>query len=164
MSDIENLLAMDWKNGLLFIAALIIVFVWLIQKWDFVCQRFGIQTKRAAKEEKQDRDIEELKEHAKKTDRDIDMIMTNISNIQTSVDDVSSQLKNLADRVNENERSKLSDRITQSYRYYKSKGQWTTMEKWAFDNLCNAYKAANGDSFIDEVAIPTSKNWEIVDE
>jgi len=37
---------MDWKNGALFIAALVVVAVFLIQKWDWVISRFGIISER----------------------------------------------------------------------------------------------------------------------
>lgn len=52
MNDIVNLLGMDWKSGLIFIAALIIVFVWIIDKWDWIVTRFGLQTKFTRREAK----------------------------------------------------------------------------------------------------------------
>ena len=115
-------------------------------------------------EEKQDMDIKELKAHAEKTDENIDKILQSVSELKTSVGDVSAQVQSLQTRIDENEISKLSDRITQNYRYYNEKQQWTAMEKWAFDNLCNSYLRAGGNSFVKNIVIPKSKEWKVIDE
>lgn len=164
MSEIQQLLEFDFREGFLFIAALIIVAVFLIQKFDWVIERLGIKSKRQMAEEKQDIDIKELKAHAEKTDENIDKILQSVSELKTSVGDVSVQVQSLQTRIDENEISKLSDRITQNYRYYNEKQQWTAMEKWAFDNLCNSYLRAGGNSFVKNIVIPKSKEWKVIDE
>lgn len=164
MSEIQQLLEFDFREGFLFIAALIIVAVFLIQKFDWVIERLGIKSKRQMAEEKQDMDIKELKAHAEKTDENIDKILQSVSELKTSIGDVSAQVQSLQTRIDENEISKLSDRITQNYRYYNEKQQWTAMEKWAFDNLCNSYLRAGGNSFVKNIVIPKSKEWKVIDE
>ena len=164
MSEIQQLLEFDFREGFLFIAALIIVAVFLIQKFDWIIERLGIKSKRQMAEEKQDMDIKELKAHAEKTDENIDKILQSVSELKTSVGDVSAQVQSLQTRIDENEISKLSDRITQNYRYYNEKQQWTAMEKWAFDNLCNSYLRAGGNSFVKNIVIPKSKEWKVIDE
>lgn len=164
MSEIEQLLQYDFKQGFLFIAALIIVAVFLIQKFDWIIERLGIKSKRQMDEEKQNADINVLKEHAKKTDENIDKILHSINDLKQSIGDVGTQVSSLQTRIDENEMCKLSDRITQNYQYYKGKGQWTEMEKWAFDNLCQSYLRAGGNSFVKNIVIPKSKDWEVVDE
>lgn len=164
MSEIQQLLEFDFREGFLFIAALIIVAVFLIQKFDWVIERLGIKSKRQMAEEKQDIDIKELKAHAEKTDENIDKILQSVSELKTSIGDVSAQVQSLQTRIDENEISKLSDRITQNYRYYNEKQQWTAMEKWAFDNLCNSYLRAGGNSFVKNIVIPKSKEWKVIDE
>lgn len=164
MSEIQQLLEFDFREGFLFIAALIIVAVFLIQKFDWVIERLGIKSKRQMAEEKQDIDIKELKAHAEKTDENIDKILQSVSELKTSISDVSAQVQSLQTRIDENEISKLSDRITQNYRYYNEKQQWTAMEKWAFDNLCNSYLRAGGNSFVKNIVIPKSKEWKVIDE
>lgn len=164
MSEIQQLLEFDFREGFLFIAALIIVAVFLIQKFDWVIERLGIKSKRQMAEEKQDIDIKELKAHAEKTDENIDKILQSVSELKTSIGDVSAQVQSLQTRIDENEISKLSDRITQNYRYYNEKQQWTAMEKWAFDNLCNSYLRAGGNSFVKNIVIPRSKEWKVIDE
>ena len=164
MSDLTHLLELDIKNGILFLAAIIIVAVFFIQKFDWIIERIGFTSKRQLAEKKQDGDINVLKEHATKTDENIDKILQSVDELKTSMTNVATQVSELQTRVDENEISKLSDRITQSYRYYKGKKQWTTMEKWAFENLCSSYLRAGGNSFVRDIAIPRSKEWEIIDE
>lgn len=164
MGEIEQLLQYDFKQGFLFIAALIIVAVFLIQKFDWIIERLGIKSKRQMAEEKQDADINVLKEHAKKTDENIDKILHSINDLKQSIGDVGTQVSSLQTRIDENEMCKLSDRITHNYQYYKSKQQWTTMEKWAFENLCQSYLRAGGNSFVKDIAIPRSKEWVIIDD
>ena len=89
----------------------------------------------------------------------------------SSMDRLEDSIKNLGIKVEEchkknaeAERSKLGDRLTQSYRYYNEKKRMTKMEKWAFDNLIKAYQDAGGDSYVDEKIIPASCEWEIIDE
>ena len=67
-------------------------------------------------------------------------------------------------RIDENEAAKLGDRISQAYHFYKKRGTITPMEKWAFDNMVKQYQASGGDSWVDEIAVPQSHNWEVVDE
>lgn len=164
MGEIRQLLEFDFREGFLFIAALIIVAVFLIQKFDWIIERLGIKSKRQMAEEKQDADIRELKGHAQKTDENIDKILHCVDELKTSVNDIATQVQSLQTRIDENEISKLSDRITQNYRYYNEKQQWTAMEKWAFDNLCNSYLRAGGNSFVKNIVIPRSKEWKVIDE
>ena len=164
MSEIQQLLEFDFREGFLFIAALIIVAVFLIQKFDWIIERLGIKSKRQIAEEKQDADIKVLRNHAAKTDENIDKILQSVGELKTSISEVSSQVQSLQERIDENEISKLSDRITQNYRYYNERKEWTQMEKWAFDNICKSYLRAGGNSFVRDIAIPRSKEWKVIDE
>lgn len=85
MSDILKFVELDWKNGALFIAALIIVAVFLIQKWDWVIERFGIVSKRRLAIEKQQKDVAELKEHAKKTDENIEKLVGTVGEMKDCI-------------------------------------------------------------------------------
>jgi len=58
----------------------------------------------------------------------------------------------------------MGDRLMQSFRYYSEKKQWNGLEKWAFDNLVKSYKDSGGDSWIDDLVVPTSKSWKLIDE
>lgn len=164
MGELEQLFQYDLRQGFLFIAALIVAAIFVIQKFDWIVERFGIKSKRQCAEEKQDTDIKVLKEHAVKTDQNIDKILASVDELKTSIEDVSAKVQTLQTRIDENEISKLSDRITQNYRYYNEKKQWTEMERWAFNNLCNSYLRAGGNSFVRDIAIPRSKEWKVIDE
>lgn len=90
--------------------------------------------------------------------------MDGMQRLETSVQNVSNQVTTLTKRIDESDRTKIGDRLTQAYNFYRKKGQWTRMEQWAFNNMLDSYKKAGGDSWIDEVALPASKTWEIIDE
>ena len=135
MNEIETLLGMDAKQGILFIAVLVVAAVFLIQKWDWIIARFGVITKKQLHEEQQTKDIEELKKHALKTDSNIDKILNNVCGLPKTVDKISDQVASMREENNEAERSKLKDRINQSYRYYNQKGEWNRMEREAFNNF-----------------------------
>lgn len=164
LSNLQTILALDWKYGLVLIAAVIILAVWIIQKFDFLVGRFGIKTKKMLKEEQQEKDIEELKKHADRTDEKIDKITEAINKLGDQVEQLSIKVTECHQKNAEAERSKLGDRLTQSFRYYNEKKQMTNMEKWAFDNLVKAYKDMGGDGYIDEVVVPASLTWKIVDQ
>lgn len=164
MGELEQLFQYDLRQGFLFIAVLIVAAIFVIQKFDWIVERFGIKSKRQCAEEKQDADIKVLREHAAKTDQNIDKILASVDELKTSIEDVSAKVQTLQTRIDENEISKLSDRITQNYRYYNEKKQWTEMERWAFNNLCNSYLRAGGNSFVRDIAIPRSKEWKVIDE
>ena len=156
---------MDWKNGVLFLAAIIIVAVFVIQKFDWIVERFGLQSKRQIKEAKQDKDINELKDRAKKTDENIEKIYASISGLKDSIDEVSAKVSDLQRKTNDAERNKLRDRIGQGYRYYRQKGQWNHIEKEAFEGLIESYEAAGGtNGFVHTKVIPESLTWEVIDE
>ena len=165
MSDIVKIIALDWRNGMLFIAAIIILAVFILQKTDWLAERFGITSKRKMAEDKRNQEIKELKDHAEKSDENFEKVFASIETLQESINAVSDRVAEMQRRNDENERSKLKDRIAQSYRYHKSHGYWSSMDKEAFDDLVKAYENAGGEnSFIHSVCIPTSLQWDIVDE
>lgn len=155
---------MDWKNGVLFIAALVVVAVFLIQKWDWIISRFGIISKRRLAQEKLEKDVDELKDHTKKTDENIEKLMGAVNEMKECIYDLSNKVNDMQKKNDENEVARIGDRLTQAYNFYRKRGSWTNMEKWAFDNMVKQYKSSGGDSWIDEVAVPASRGWEIVDE
>lgn len=127
-------------------------------------EKFGIQTRRMRKDAQQEKDIAEMKNHNAQTDQKIDKIFECMDEMKESVRKLSNQVKTMQDKMDESDRSKLGDRVTQAYNFYRKKGQWTAMEAWAFNNMVTSYKNAGGDSWIDEVAVPASRTWEIIDE
>ena len=109
MNDWITALSLDWKNGVLFIAALLILVVFVLQKTDWLYERFGLTTKRKLMEEQQKKDIEELKAHAKKTDDNFDKISQCMEEVKTDLKEVAQQVTKMQKRINENNISKMGD-------------------------------------------------------
>ena len=165
MSDIIKFIDLDWRNGMLFMAAVIIVAVFILQKTEWLAAKFGITSKRQLAEDKRDQEILELKEHAKSTDGNFAKICKSIEELKEDIKNVSKQVGDMQERNNESERNALRDRIGQSYRYYKAKGEWNMMEKEAFFGLVHSYEQAGGkNGFVHDTCIPRAMEFNIVDE
>ena len=165
MKDFVEVLNLDWRNGFLLIAGLIIVATFLIQKTDWIIERLGLTSKRQLAEDKQNKDIQESREHAKRSDENFAKICSSIDDLKNSIKDVSSQVKKMQDKQDETERNRLRDRIGQSYRYYSAKGEWTHLEQEAFEGLIQSYEAAGGtNGKVHQVIIPASMKWKMIDE
>lgn len=165
MSDLMKFLEMDWKNGFLFIASLIVVAIFIIQKWDWIVERFGLTSKRQLEKQKQDNDINELKDHVKESETSFNKIFNSIDELKASVKELSDHVTNLQKKNDDAERNRLRDRIGQAYRYYAERGQWNSMEKEAFNGLVESYEAAGGiNGFVHEKAVPASCEWKVIDE
>lgn len=164
MSDIERILAMDWKNGILFIAAVIIVSVFMIQKFDWIVEKIGIKSRRQLAEEKQDREICELKNHAIKTDGNIEKILAGMDELKTSIGEVSEQVKVLQDKNDINEAARLKDRIAEGYRYWHERGEWTSRDKESMEDLIKAYNQYSENSFVHSVVEKEMPQWKVIDD
>ena len=78
---------------------------------------------------------------------------------------LSGQVEEMQRRNDDAERSKLKDRIAQSFRYHKSKGHWSSMDREAFNDLVKSYEMAGGEnSFVHTVCIPVTLQLDIVDD
>lgn len=165
MGDLYKFFEMNWRSGVLFMAAVLVIAVFLIQKTDWLCERLGLTSKRRLAEEDQKKDIGELKNHAKKTDENFDKICNSIDELKASISKVSVQVKTMQDKQDETERNRLRDRIGQGYRYYEAKGEWTRLEQEAFEGLIQSYEAAGGtNGKVHQVIIPASLKWKVIDE
>ena len=164
MGEIRQLLEFDFREGFLFIAALIIVAVFLIQKFDWIIERLGIKSKRQMAEEKQDADIRELKGHAQKTDENIDKILNGMVVLQESIEGVSEQVKTLQRKNDMNEAARLKDRIAEGYRYWHERGEWTSRDKESMEDLIQAYSQYSKNSFVHSVVEKEMPQWKIIDD
>lgn len=164
MKDFVEVLNLDWRNGLLVIAGLIIVATFLIQKTDWIIERLGLTSKRQLAEDKQNKDIQELREHAKRSDENFAKICSSIDDLKNSIKDVSSQVEKMQKRNDENEAARIKDRVAQAYRYYHAQGRITRMEKEALEENIKAYSQYSDNSFIHSVVERELPTWEVVDE
>lgn len=164
MNEIRQLLEFDFQEGFLFIAALIIVAVFLIQKFDWIIERLGIKSKRQMAEEKQDADIKVLKDHAMKTDGNIDKILAGMSTLQESIQGVSNQVTILQNKNDLNEAARLKDRIAEGYRYWHERGEWTSRDKESMEDLIKAYSQYSENSFVHSVVEKEMPTWKVIDD
>lgn len=111
MGDIEKFLALDIRNGFMFLAAVLVIMVVLIKNIDFLAEKLGIKTRRMLEEEEQNRTIDKLKGHADKTDEKIDKVVHSLERLQIAVDSISDQVGEIQRRNDENEAAVLKDRI-----------------------------------------------------
>lgn len=102
MGDIQTFLEMDFKSGVLFLAAVVVVVVFIIQKWDFVVSRFGIKTKRMIIEETRDKatkkNQDEIEDLRNKLCSFIDRSDTRDTEILNSLNEVKSNIKKNGER------------------------------------------------------------------
>ena len=164
IGNVISILSLDWKNGLIFVAALIIIAVWVIQKFDYLCSKLGIQTKRKTREEKQQKDIADLKRHAEKTDEQFNKIFECMDEMKGSMRDLSDRVKELDKKNNVNEAARLKDRIAQGYRYFSERGEWSSMDKESMEALIQAYSQYSENSFVHSVVEKEMYTWKIIDE
>lgn len=164
IGNFVNILELDWRNGLVFVAAIIIIAVWVIAKFDFLCSRFGVKTKRMLRMEKHEDDINVLKKHANSTDEKIDKLFERMDEMRASVSALSEQVKKLSDRNDMNEAARLKDRIAQGYRFFSERGEWSSMEKESMEALIEAYSQYSENSFVHSVVEKELYKWKIIDE
>ena len=164
MSDIVQLMEMDWRNGILFMAAIIIVAVFIIQKFDWVIEKLGITSKRQLAEERQNKEIKALRNHAEKTDNNISKILSGMEELKASVNEVSGQVKVLQDKNDINEAAHLKDRIAEGYRYWHERGEWTSRDKESMEDLIKAYSQYSENSFVHSVVEKEMPQWTVIDD
>ena len=164
MNDIKAMFEIDFQSVLLALITFMAGFVAIKKIFTEMCGWLGLETRFMRDRREQKEDIEELKANDVEQDRKIDTIMDGMNRLEDSVKNLAEEVKACQKKNSEMERSKLGDRLTQSYRYYNEKKQMTSMEKWAFDNLVKAYLNSGGNSFVDEKIIPASQEWKVIDE
>ena len=159
METIEFLINSPHKGEtFIIVIAAVLCVQFLIKLYDWIIQRFGISTKGMRREQMQTEAIEKLKE-------EVDTIKTEQTGIKEIICKLDKDITYMQQKQDETDRSRIKDRISQMYRYYKEKKEWTSMEKEAFDDLIKSYEAAGGkNSFLHTVCVPASEEWSIVDQ
>ena len=164
MNDIKAMFEIDFQSVMLALVTFMLGFIALRKACTEALGWLGLETKFMRDRRVQKEDIEYLKQHSGEQDQKIDNITNAINKLGNQVEELATKVEECHKKNAEAERSKLGDRLTQSFRYYNEKKCMTSMEKWAFDNLVKAYGDMGGDGYIDEVVVPASLTWKIVDE
>ena len=63
-----------------------------------------------------------------------------------------------------NEAARLKDRISQGYRYFSQKKQWSSMEKESMEEMIRAYSQYSNNSFVHSVVERDIPTWTVIDE
>ena len=158
MDDVTLLL--NQAHGKEIVVAVIAGFIvvqFLIKLFDYFRERFGITTAATRREKEQSEAITTLKSEMEQIKQDQTEVMACLTGLKKSVDDMQKK-QDAADRA------RLKDRIAQSYRQYKEKGCWTSIEKEAFNDLVLSYEEAGGEnSFVHDICVPASLGWNVID-
>lgn len=159
MTEIQNLLNNSNTLILMSLGALFAIQK-IVHLIDFFCTRFGLENKFSLKSKKTD---ELLIEHSKCIDR---LLKENkeLYAIKDKVNVLGQMLVDMQSKNDASARSRIKDRIAQSYSYYSGLKKWTSMEKEAFNDLVISYEAAGGtNSFVHEKCVQDSYLWSVID-
>lgn len=130
---------------------------------------------KAKEDMKHKQEIADMIETVKELAKDRQVILDNqkamqeqLTKMSDSQEDYVNRIEELECSINNRERSKLRDRIIQSYRYYTSTEhnplqKWTAMEADAFWSLFADYETINGNGYVHTVVQPAMQNLGVVE-
>lgn len=161
------------------IAAILIIFIWLIGV--LIKHRKDIMTalnQWAKRKQEKDELLkiiystkEKVEQYAENRIHDREQSFEIQKQLTDSINALSDKLDAMNLKQNELEekhrkriRAEMKDKISQLYRYYHERGKWNDMEKEAFNDLIDEYEDAGGsNSFVHTVVQPESYTWEVVE-
>ena len=183
MEYIEKVIEMGPTSIFMAIILLAVCAKFLFEIIDYFLQRFGIETKNSLKKKAMEKEIESLKaemqtykenrihdreqsfEIQKQLTERQEIINGSLVDIKDIVNNLAITIQDMQEKSDSQERAKLKDRISQSYRYYHKEQKWTSMDKESFNDLIRSYESAGGkNSFVHSTCEPESETWEIIDE
>lgn len=111
----------------------------------------------AALQEKHEEDVTQSIRHDK-------LIKEDLLKVSQTVDKISDKLDVMVTKSDATEKARLKDRIAQAYRRHHESGEWTRIDKEAYEGLIQDYEAHGGkNSFVHEICEPESYTWKIID-
>lgn len=161
------------------IAAILIIFIWLIGV--LIKHRKDIMTalnQWAKRKQEKDELLkiiystkEKVEQYAENRIHDREQSFEIQKQLTDSINALSDKLDAMNLKQNELEekhrkriRAEMKDKISQLYRYYHERGKWNDMEREAFNDLIDEYEDAGGsNSFVHTVVQPESYTWEVVE-
>lgn len=156
LGEIKTFLDFWSVDIIIAIFALLFALQSVVKLYDWICDRFGIQTKRAVRMQS-DRDM--LLRHEKQ----LNTISSDVHATKDKINVLSQMIIDMQNKADATERARLKDRISQAYRYYHEKGYWNRMEKEAFEDLIADYEAHGGqNSFVHSICEPESCTWKLI--
>lgn len=102
----------------------------------------------------------ELIDAQTKISSSVEVIEKKIDQMKAETDE---RFKKSEAKQDERVRAELKDKIGNLYRYYHSKGEITSMEFEALEDLIKAYYKVNGNGFVKNTVEPELYKWKLVD-
>ena len=102
----------------------------------------------------------ELVDTQTKISSSVEIIEKKIDQMKAETDE---RFKKSEAKQDERVRAELKDKIGNLYRYYHSKGEITSMEFEALEDLIKAYYKVNGNGFVKNTVEPELYKWKLVD-
>ncbi len=157
MGELERILeAPHLKEIFLVVVAAFVVIQFFIKLWDFFRDRFEIETKSTRREKTQSETISNMKNEIDSIKQDQKEIKSCLNSLQMAVD-------TLQQRSDKNEAARIKDRLSQGYRFFSAKGEWTSMDKESFMDLIDSYSQYSSNSFVHTIIEPEMLKWKVVD-
>lgn len=172
MDAVKELIKGQGLNQVILILILVLVAtVLILDNFNKLKSSLGIKTIKEIHEEEQEHVIHELETEVDDFKTEIKEIKKDQEIIKQQLSDLTTNLKKMQDKQDEETRSRIKDRLLQSYKFYKERSinigkndvEWNTMEKEAFEDLVSSYQAAHGNSFVHEKILPEVAMWHVVD-
>ena len=128
MDAIEKLLSNPHASETIFYLVIALVACeFIIKLFDWFVKRFGIETKDMRHEREQSEYITKLRREVDGIKTDQELIKKDQTEIITCLTELKNTVNDMQNKNDASERARLKDRIAQSYRYYKEKGEWSSM-------------------------------------
>lgn len=173
----EKLSSIGFENVILILLLSLGLGVSYFKAKDYICERFGIETKRSLKEKKRDEEIEKLKKDYEELSNSIDTIKENrihdreqsfqiqkdwtelINKMTEKQDQIIDRVDTLASQTRKYELDDIRENLLQAYRYYTSstinpKRAWTAMEAHAFWEQFGNYEDRGGNGYMHDTVKP----------
>lgn len=157
MEEIKTFLELTSVNSIMYIIVGIVAFRELCELFTWLFDFLGLENKWT---KKRNMESKMLQSHEQK----LNQVSTDTKAINDKINVLGQMILDIQTKADTSKRAELKDRISQSYRYYHSRGKWNLMEKEAFDGLIRDYESHGGEnSFVHSICEPESCTWEIID-
>lgn len=158
MGEIQAVLESPNKAGIfLTVIAAIVAVQFIVKLIDWFRDRYGFETKNSRREKEQTEAVNTLKAEVTQIKKD----QSEIINAVSCLTDTVNEMKKISDK---NEAARLKDRISQGYRYFSERGEWTSMDKESMKDLIDAYSQFSQNSFVHSVVEIEMEKWKVIDD
>lgn len=185
IDNLKEIMSFGLDNVLIISLSSLALLVAFLKGWEYLCNFFGIETKRSLKEKKRDEDIKKLQDEVKALQCSADKFNSDrIHDREQSrgyqnqwievVHEMSAKQDKLIERVDalaeQNRKYQLADTretLLQAHRYYTSSisnplKKWTNIEAHAWNEQYETYKDNGGNGYMESDVKPDMDKLDIV--